>query len=312
MKSLNEGAFKCVEEMISKARELEISVVKMGNGATLIDAGVNSVGSYEAGRLFAEACMGGLGSITFDHDPELLIPSVIVKVSSPAIACLGSQYAGWALKSEGYFALGSGPARSLYRGEALYKKLGHDEASSVAVLALESSSFPPESLLDYVASRCSVDPQRLYVLVAPTHSLVGSIQVVSRVVETGIHKMFELGYDVLKVQHGFGVCPIPPLPNDPMIAMGRTNDAVLYGSRVWYTLRDEKSEIDAFIEKLPSDSSRDYGSPFLDLFRKYNFDFYQVDPLLFSPACVTINNVINGNYRSVGKKNIDLLKREWF
>ncbi|MFY9383384.1 MAG: methenyltetrahydromethanopterin cyclohydrolase, partial [Acetomicrobium sp.] len=128
----------------------------------------------------------------------------------------------------------------------------------------------------------------------------------------GIHKMFELGYDVLKVQHGFGDCPIPPLPNDPMIAMGRTNDAVLYGSRVWYTLRDEKSEIDAFIEKLPSDSSRDYGSPFLDLFRKYNFDFYQVDPLLFSPACVTINNVINGNYRSVGKKNIDLLKREWF
>ena len=119
MKSLNEGAFKCVEEMISKARELEISVVKMGNGATLIDAGVNSVGSYEAGRLFAEACMGGLGSITFGHDPELLVPSVIVKVSSPAVACLGSQYAGWALESEGYFALGSGPQDRFIGGSVI-------------------------------------------------------------------------------------------------------------------------------------------------------------------------------------------------
>jgi len=309
--NLNESAFKRVKEMIDRSDEVGVSAFKAGCGATIVDAGINSRGSYEAGRLFAEACLGGLGSVSFAVDLELSVPSVVVKVANPSVACLASQYAGWALKSEGFYALGSGPARSLYGNEPLYTTLGYRETSSVAVLAIESSKFPPDSLLETVAACCKVDISNLYVLIASTNSLAGSIQIVSRVVETALHKLFELGYDVSKVLHGFGTCPIPPLPEDFMTAMGWTNDAVLYGGKVWITLRDEVA-VDSLVEKLPSSSSSDYGLPFLDLFKRYNYDFYQVDPMLFSPAVVTVNNLATGHLSSVGRENVELLRREWF
>lgn len=264
MINLNESAFKRVKEMIDRSDEVGVSAFKAGCGATIVDAGINSKGSYEAGRLFAEACLGGLGSVSFAVDLELSVPSVVVKVANPSVACLASQYAGWALKGEGFYALGSGPARSLYGNEPLYTTLGYRETSSVAVLAIESSKFPPDSLLETVAASCKVDISNLYVLIASTNSLAGSIQIVSRVVETALHKLFELGYDVSKVLHGFGTCPIPPLPEDFMTAMGWTNDAVLYGGKVWITLRDEVA-VDSLVEKLPSSSSSDYGLPFLVL-----------------------------------------------
>jgi len=309
--NLNEAAFKRVKEMIDRSDEIGVSEAKASCGATIVDAGINSKGSYEAGRLFAEACMGGLGSVSFAVDSAIAVPSVTVEVANPPMACLASQYAGWALKGENFYALGSGPARSLYGNEPLYATLGYKETSSVAVLAIESSKFPPDSLLESVAACCRVDISNLYVLIAPTNSLAGSIQIVSRVVETALHKLFELGYDVSKVLHGFGTCPVPPLPKDFMTAMGWTNDAVLYGGKVWITLHDEVS-VDSLVEKLPSSSSSDYGLPFLDLFKRYNYDFYQVDPMLFSPAVVTVNNVAYGGFFTVGRENADILKREWF
>jgi len=309
--NLNEAAFKRVKEMIDRSDEIGVSEAKASCGATIVDAGINSKGSYEAGRLFAEACMGGLGSVSFAVDSAIAVPSVTVEVANPPMACLASQYAGWALKGENFYALGSGPARSLYGNEPLYATLGYKETSSVAVLAIESSKFPPDSLLESVAACCRVDISNLYVLIAPTNSLAGSIQIVSRVVETALHKLFELGYDVSKDLHGFGTCPVPPLPKDFMTAMGWTNDAVLYGGKVWITLHDEVS-VDSLVEKLPSSSSSDYGLPFLDLFKRYNYDFYQVDPMLFSPAVVTVNNVANGGFLTVGRENADILKREWF
>lgn len=297
--------------MIDRSDEIGVSAAKASCGATIVDAGINSKGSYEAGRLFAEACMGGLGSVSFAVDSAMAVPSVTVEVANPPMACLASQYAGWALKGENFYALGSGPARSLYGNEPLYVTLGYKETSSVAVLAIESSKFPPDSLLESVAACCKVDISNLYVLIAPTNSLAGSIQIVSRVVETALHKLFELGYDVSKVLYGFGTCPVPPLPKDFMTAMGWTNDAVLYGGKVWITLHDEVA-VDSLVKKLPSSSSSDYGLPFLDLFKRYNCDFYQVDPMLFSPAVVTVNNVANGGFFTVGRENADILKREWF
>lgn len=312
MKTLNEGAYERVSEMIEKSHELGISVIKTKAGSTVLDVGIGSNGSYEAGRLFAEACMGGFGEVSFGVYPGLSIPSVTVQVANPAVACLASQYAGWALKEGDFFALGSGPARSLYCNEPLYSVLEYKETSPIAVLAIESSILPPESLLDSISRKCDVDPRDLYVLVAPTNSLAGAVQIVSRVVETGVHKLFELGYDTTMLIHGYGICPIPPTPGDFMTAMGWTNDAVLYGGKVWFTLCDKDSAIDSIAEKLPSASSKDYGLPFSELFKRYNYDFYQVDPMLFSPASVSINNIATGRWQNFGRENLELLRREWF
>lgn len=317
MPSLNERALAIVRNMIAEAEALELEVTRLKNGAIVVDAGVNAVGSLEAGRLFAEACLGGLGKVLFCEIGYggLSCPAVSVTVARPMLACMAAQYAGWAVKVEktessgAYFAMGSGPARALFLGEPLFQKLEYKDRSEVAVLALESRSLPHEEVAGWIAGKCRISPDRLTLLVAPTASLVGSVQVVARVVETGLHKMVEVGFDISSVISGFGTCPVPPVAGDDLRAIGRTNDAVLYGGKAWYTVRGEDEEIRSLVRKLPSSSSRDYGTSFHELFQRYGGDFYRIDPMLFSPAEVFINNVATGHSFHAGSVNSDLLEK---
>ncbi len=309
--SVNERAVKIVQRMIADAEALELAVTQLDNGTTVVDAGVKVPGSLEAGRLFAEVCLGGLGKVRFcELDVDgLWLPGVTVAVSHPPVACMAAQYAGWAVKGKKFFAMGSGPARALYRGEPLFEQLDYRDRADVAVLALEGRKLPPEEAAEKVAAKCQVSPDHLYLLVAPTASLVGSVQVAARVVETGLHKMLEVGFDLDTVLSGFGTCPLAPIARDDLRAIGRTNDAVLYGGRAWYTVRADDAQIEAVIEQLPSSASRDYGTPFYDLFQRYDGDFYKIDPLLFSPAEVAINNVTSGRTFRAGGVNAEMIQK---
>lgn len=314
MISVNKFATGLVHQMIDGAESLGLASSQLSNGATVIDAGVETNGSLEAGRLFAEICLGGLGKVNLcglDFDGEWM-PGVQVEVNHPVIACMASQYAGWSVKSKGpkkYMAMGSGPARALYCKEPLFEKLGYRDQADVAVLTLENRQLPPEEVAEKVAAKCGVSPERLYLLVAPTASIVGSVQVAARVVETGMHKMLEVGFNIHTVFSGFGTCPIAPLAKNDLRAMGRTNDGVLYGGRAWYTVQTEDEKIEQVLERLPSCASRDYGTPFYELFKQYDGDFYQIDPLLFSPAQVQINNVTSGRTFQAGDVNSAILRK---
>ena len=208
-----------------------------------------------------------------------------------------------------YMAMGSGPARALFRGEPIFEKLEYRDRTDVAVLALESRRLPSEEVTMWIAEKCQVSPAQLYLLVAPTASLVGSVQVSARVVETGLHKMSEVDYDINSVLSGFGTCPLASIAQDDLQAIGRTNDAVLYGGRAWYTVRGDDAQIENLIDRLPSSASRDYGTSFYELFQRYEGDFYKIDPLLFSPAEVFINNATTGRSFHAGRVNSDMLTR---
>ena len=317
MISVNERAIKIVQRMIEDAEALDLAVTQLSNGTTVIDAGVGVDGGLEAGRLFAQVCLGGLGDVRFceydilDHS----LPAVLVTVNQPSLACMAAQYAGWAINVEGsassgnYMAMGSGPARALYAGEPLFEKLAYRDSARVAVLALESRKLPSEEVAVWIAQKCRVSPDQLYLLVAPTASLVGSVQVAARVVETGLHKMLEVGFDIGAVLSGFGACPLAPIAEDDLHAIGRTNDAVLYGGRVWYAVRSDDAQLDGLIKKLPSSASKDYGAPFYDLFQRYQGDFYKIDPLLFSPAEISLNNQSSGHTFHAGQVNTEILKK---
>lgn len=315
MLSLNERALAIVRDMIGEAEALGLEAKRLSNGTLMLDAGVDVPGSLEAGRLFAEACLGGLGKVLFCEVSygELSFPAVSVTVSRPTLACMAAQYAGWAVKvnetqsSGAYFAMGSGPARALFLGEPLFRKLEYRDRSEVAVLALESRSLPSEEVAGWIAEKCRISPDRLYLLVAPTASLVGSVQVAARIVETGLHKMLEVGFDIGSVISGFGTCPVAPVARDDLRAIGRTNDAVLYGGKTWYTVRGDDERIESLVKELPSSASRDYGTPFYELFQRYGGDFYRIDPLLFSPAEVSINNAATGRSFHAGRVNLDLI-----
>ena len=301
--SLNDRAATIVERMIADAASLAIAVHRLGNGATVVDCGAHTVGSSEAGRLYAEACLGGLGEVRLRvmEVGGWPTPGVEVEVRHPLLACLGSQLAGWAVDvppqgaAPRFYALGSGPARALCRPEPVFDIIPHRETARAAVLSVETWALPPEHAADWIAERCCrLSAEGLYLLVAPTASLAGSVQVAARVVETGLYKLHRSGFDLTRVVAASGSCPVAPVAADDLAAVGRTNDGILYGGRVWLTVRCDDAALEAVLDSLPSSASTDYGVPFGRLYERACADFYQIDPLLFSPAELWITNLASG------------------
>jgi methenyltetrahydromethanopterin cyclohydrolase len=234
-----------------------------------------------------------------------------VVTDRPAPACLASQYAGWRLDHDDYFAMASGPGRALIRAEDLYDDLDVDERAGSAVLCLETRDPPPEPVAGYVADRAGVPARDLTLLFAPTASLAGSVQVAARVVETALHKLHELEFDVGRVVSGFGSCPLPPVARTDPEAIGRTNDAVLYGGQVELTVEGPDEELEAVVPRLPASASRDHGEPFGSVLERAGWDFYEIDPLLFSPAEVRLTSVSSGRSFHAGGVDMGVLERSF-
>jgi methenyltetrahydromethanopterin cyclohydrolase len=318
MISVNLRAAAIVQEMIHDSEALGIKVKRLNNGTTLLDTGIEVPGSLEAGRLFSLASMGGLGQAGFTQqmyeshrgreNSGFWLPAVAVSVSSPHIACMASQYAGWSVRCGNYFAVGSGPARALFAGEEIFRRLEYQDYAETAVLMLEGREPPDETAATFVAEKCGVEPERLVLLVAPTASLVGSVQIAARSAETCMHKLAELGFDVRRVKAASGLCPLAPVAVDDAHAIGRTNDAILYGAHVFLAVQAEDDELASLIDKVPSSSSPDYGLPFYELLMRCKGEFYRIDRMLFSPARVEINNLNSGNTFRAGCINSALLR----
>lgn len=318
MLSVNLEAKKTVDVMIEKADELNIAVSKLNNGATIIDCGVNVAGSLKAGEYYTKVCLGGLAevgiSIPGDLSEKFALPSVKIKTDFPAISTLGAQKAGWSVSVGDFFALGSGPARALAKKPAeTYEEIGYDDDANIAILTLESDNLPGEDVAEAIANDCGVDVKDVTLLVAPTSSLVGSIQIAGRVVENGTYKMLEaLHFDVTKVKYAAGIAPIAPIDPDGLKAMGKTNDAVLFGGRTYYYIESEEGDdIKELAEKLPSSAADGYGKPFFDVFKEAEFDFYKIDKGMFAPAEVVINDLRTGELFKAGYVNVDLLKKSF-
>lgn len=308
---LNQRAVALADAMEADAPLLRIAVKRLGGGTRVIDCGVDVEGGLEAGRRLAEVCLGGMAQVAFTSVDVggLWLPAVQVSTDAPVAACLASQYAGWAIDPEGYFAMGSGPARVLSRAEReLFEKIGYVEVSDRGALVLEGRTLPGAAVASFVADRCRLKPGDLMLLIAPTASVAGCVQVAARSIETGLHKMLELGFDVKKVRSGVGVCPLAPVAKNDLRGIGWTNDCILYGARAYFAVRAADEEIAAILERLPASASPDYGSPFYDIFNRYERDFYKVDRLLFSPADVTINNLATGRVVRAGRVNADVLR----
>jgi methenyltetrahydromethanopterin cyclohydrolase len=198
--------------------------------------------------------------------------------------------AGWELKAEKFFAMGSGPMRAAAGREPLFDDIGYREQAEQCVGVLETHKFPPDSLCEDIAAKCGITPDRLTLCLARTSSPAGTVQIVARSVETALHKLHELGFVLLRVEQGTGWAPLPPLVNDDLSAIGRTNDAILYGGFVELTVRGDDATLEAIGPRVPSSASPDFGRPFAEIFARYDHDFYRIDRQLFSPAVVTFHN----------------------
>lgn len=303
--SVSAGSSRIVDAIATKAKELRCKVATGDAGERLIDLGAEVEGSLEAGRQLGEVCMGGLGTvaITSSSGLEKWPLGVVVHSSNPVVACLASQYAGWTITDEdtGFFALGSGPARALSRVEDLYKELGYVDHHNRSALVIEGDKPPPPAVAKKVASACGINTSDLSILYAPTSSLAGTVQIAARVLEVSLHKAHELHFNLNNIVDGYGVAPIAPPVPDFIKAMGRTNDAIIYGGRVQLFVRGSDAEAEKLANELPSSSSDAYGKPFAEIFAAVEGDFYKIDGMLFSPAIVTVSNLDTGSSFHAGK-----------
>ena len=308
--SVNKSAHKLVKEVIRNKEFLRVEVEKK-SGVTIIDAGIKALGGYSAGSFVTEISLGGLGKASLTHTmfEKIYLPAVAVETNYPAIATLGAQYAGWSININKYFAMGSGPARALaLKPKKIFDEINYKDDSEIAVIVLETSEFPPLEVLEHIADECNVELRDLYIIITPTCSMAGSVQISGRIVETGIHKLMKVGFDVNKIVNGCGLAPIAPLHSDAAICMGRTNDALYYGGITFYVIDYEDDEkLVEIVSKVPSSTSKDYGKPFYEIFKAANFDFYKIDSNLFAPAVIYVNNIKSGKTFKLGRINDEVL-----
>jgi methenyltetrahydromethanopterin cyclohydrolase len=261
--SVNNSAWQLAKKLCDKPEEYGVIVKETRSGTTLIDAGIEAKGGYLAGKIITEICLGGFGraEIFAGQYDDIRLPSISVYTDHPAIATLGSQFAGWQIRAGDFFAMGSGPARALaLKPKELYEKIEYEDKADRA--------------------------------------------------KTGIHKLTELGFDPKLFSHACGYAPIAPVHPKAAQAMGRTNDAIFYAGIAYYTTSyDDDEKLKELVKKTPSSVSESYGKPFFEIFKEAGYDFYKIDPGLFAPAVLIVNNAKTGSTFGAGKVNIDVLKK---
>jgi methenyltetrahydromethanopterin cyclohydrolase len=309
--SVNCLAWKLLEKLVENADLCGIKVEKTDSGSTIIDAGVNAKGGFQAGKIITEICMGGCGKAEITHRKYggLDLPSIQVCSDHPVIATLGSQYAGWRISEEDYFAIGSGPARALaQKPKEIFREIGYKDDFDRGIVVLEADKCPPSRLAQRFARDCGISSENLAIVLTPTTSLTGTTQVSGRIVETGIHKLRRLGLDPNVIFYASGYAPISPIHPKFARAMARTNDAILYGGTAYYVVEHDNDEkLKEIVEKAPSMASKAYGRPFIEIFEEAKYDFYNIAPDLFAPAVLIINNAKSGKTFQSGRINAEAL-----
>lgn len=319
--SLNLAAHGIAEQLIARAAALGVEVAVTA-GVRVVDCGVRAPGSVEAGLLMVRAAMADRGEAVLlpTGDPGGLAPDwpscpwpvVMESSAAPVAACLASQCAGWQVKDSGFEALASGPVRAAIGREKIFDVIGMRERTPVAVGLLEASRLPSEGACLRLASEAGVRPEGLVLLVARTASPACLVQVTARALETALHKLHTLGFDLRRVRAGRGSAPLPPVPpGDDLRAMGRANDAILYGSHVTLEVTGPDADLTAIGPRIVSLASSEHGALFLDLFERADRNFYGLDPALFAPARIDLVGLDSGCTHQFGRIEPTLVDRSF-
>ncbi|MFB6310107.1 MAG: methenyltetrahydromethanopterin cyclohydrolase [Salinirussus sp.] len=304
MDPLNRSATELVDEAIDFADELGVTVHPLEGDAAVLDFGVEHAGGLEAGLLLAEIVTAGLASVHTAVAEIADTPRTHVDLSTdqPAMALLCASKAGWELSVDGFEGLGSGPARALVGTETVYDRVGYQEVSDFAVLAVESDALPEDRVARHVAEATGVAESAVFLPSYATASLTGSVLAAARAAELATYRLVETGYDPLAIHSVTGRAPVPPVAGEESMAMALSTDAVSYGGRVHLVVDEPVSDAEA----IASSAATEYGRPFAAIFDGVGWEMAELSVELFGPAAVTID-VIGGQTHSVGAVHDDIL-----
>lgn len=317
MISVNKNVMPKVRYLIEHAEQLGCRHFRLESGAHIIDMGVEQKGGFEAGQLFAEITMADLATC---HLTNYVLPSDIsvlaveMYTAEPLLACLCSQIGGYPLSSGDFAAIGSGPgrAKAALDIDHSFHFTDYRDNSDEVVFGIQANHFPDEDMVRQVERDCRVVPENIYFLAHKTSSIVASIQVSARILEQTINKMIRKGFDLSTLEYARGFCLVAPLDLDPEAAMGKINDSLLYGGRSEFWVKWDDHKIQEILPKLVTESSKDYGRLFRELFIDAGRDFYKMDLDIHSPASVQIVNMNSGKMFKAGRLREDLIKKSYF
>ena len=316
---LNRRAARLADRAAKRLDDLGVDLLRLSNGCTVLDFGLHAPGGLEAGLTLARVCTADLADVSVSQGALAgrPWPVVTLRTDDPVSACLRCQYAGRKVHlrtADGgdFFGMGSGPLLAATAGQELIQKLGGPEQARRCVGVLETRQVPPPNVAAHLADAAGIKSDHLTLCIAPTASVAGCVQIAARSVETALHKLLTLEFDVTRVRCGLGSAPLAPAGGDDAVALGRTNDSILYGGRVTLWVEADGAELADLAPRLPSSASERHGRPFGDLLAEAGGDFYAMDPLLFSPAEVTLIGLRDGSVATAGGVREDLLERTFF
>ncbi|MCA9113564.1 MAG: methenyltetrahydromethanopterin cyclohydrolase [Planctomycetaceae bacterium] len=306
---MNDRAWELATALREQAEDLRIAPVSLPGGGQILDFGVQARGGLKAGLRLAELCLSGLGEVRLESRQlgGRTWPAIATTTDAPLPACLLSQYAGWQIARGSFFGMGSGPMRAAAATEELFGQLNYQESPANCVGVLEAAALPDESVFEFLTEKTGVPAASTVLAVARTASLAGTVQVVARSVETALHQLHELEFDLSRIVSGYGTAPLPPVAHNDLTAIGRTNDAILYGGTVVLWVTGDDTSLKETGSRVPSSASPASGKPFLEIFEAAGRDFYAIDPALFSPAEVIFQNIETGHTFRFGELREDLL-----
>ncbi len=308
MISVNERAYSIFEDLLEFEEDYGVKSYRLNNGATVIDCGVAVRGSYDAGMMFIQISMGGLSGVNIQLEDirDVQTPFVYVYTDFPDLSCLGCQMAGWKIELNDFKGLASGPARALaLKPKEIFDYLDYEDDAEYAVVTIESDRIPDERVVEYIAKECDVEASEVYIAVTSIRSLVGVIQISGRVIENALFRAKSMGFDVRKIRNAMGKCPVAPIMEDEMRTMAAANDSICYYGSVYLTV----DGFDSVLENITFDRTKYYGKTFYEIVKDVG-DIYKLDPDVFSPARVLINDV-NGGFYSYGTLNPEILLKSY-
>lgn len=300
MVSVNDGAAAIAERMIADAASLGVEVSQHRSGATLIDC---TRGGHEAGRLYAEATMGGLASVELGtrtvagHD----LVMVAVETNRPLEACWVAQKHADRAPGDPADIILAGPAKARFvPTDPTVAAAGYIDRGQKVVAPLQVDRALTDDDFDWLARRCQVEPRDLYVLVAPSDSVVCAVQVVARTVDNAMHRLVSAGVGLFEVERLAGEAPLPPDGGDARQRLGRINDSLMYGSSVRATVSYE-GELQAVADEVASQPADLRGLTFLEMFDRFDGDFHQIPLDVFCITSIEVRHPSSGSVAFAGR-----------
>ena len=314
--SMNRRALWLVEAILAHAQERRVVLHLIEGGGRYIDCGIEARGGLLAGLELARLCMGELASVE-------IVPGELAgradpdrpgRHRPPGAGVPGQPVRGLGDQRGQVLRHGVGARCAPFAGRSRSTtSSGSARSENSVVGVLETRKPPPPSVVAAIAAECKVTPASVTLLAAPTASLAGGVQVVARSVETALHKLAELKFDLGRIQsaHGIGAAASGGARTTWRPSAGPTTRSSTAVAWSCYVTGDDAS-LEQIGPKVPSSSSRDFGEPFAAIFARYNNDFYAVDPLLFSPAEVVFQNLETGRSHAFGGVNPEVLERSFW